>query len=262
MSPHADILEESEPLGKPLAVSLAMHGVLIALLAAGALIKGSATENWGERISLGGAVGVSPVAILPMMPRAGAHNRVANDTESQVPHAPPKPKAMKKVKEPPPDAIAIKGKKLPKRMSEVVASNQRYRNPTDDKPNQVYSSAGRALVTPMAGTPGVGGVGVGVGSPLGDRFGAYAALLQQLVAQKWNTNDVDPRLHTAPPAIVNFTILRDGTIRGIEVKTSSGNRALDMSAQRALYDVGKVPPLPAAYERDEAKIEFWFELKR
>ena len=107
-----------------------------------------------------------------------------------------------------------------------------------------------------------GGVRVGDASPLGDRFGAYGSLLAQLIAQKWKTQDVDARIHTAPPVIMNFTILRDGTIRDIRVKTSSGNAALDRSAERALYDVGKVGPLPAAYERDKAEIEFWFELKR
>ena len=97
---------------------------------------------------------------------------------------------------------------------------------------------------------------------IGDRFGAYAALVQQLIAQKWNTQEVDPRLRTAPPVIMSFTILRDGTIKDIRVKTGSGNTLLDRSAERALYYVGKVGPLPAEYPRDRAEIEFWFELKR
>ena len=59
-----------------------------------------------------------------------------------------------------------------------------------------------------------------------------------------------------------FTILRDGTIKDVKVKTGSGNSAVDRSAERAILNVGKVDPLPAAYERDEAIIEFWFELKR
>lgn len=109
--------------------------------------------------------------------------------------------------------------------------------------------------------PGSGGSGIR-GSTIGDRFGAYAALIQQRIAQNWKTQDVDPRLRTAPPVVMNFTILRDGTIRNIRMKTSSGNTALDRSAERALYDVGKVDPLPAGYDRDKADIEFWFELKR
>src|SRR5438034_520062 len=83
-----------------------------------------------------------------------------------------------------------------------------------------------------------------------------------MAAQAWKTQDVDPRIRTAPAVITLFTILRDGTIRDIRVKTSSGNTALDRSAERALYEVAKVDPLPAGYDRDKVEIEFWFELKR
>src|SRR5258706_13418868 len=108
------------------------------------------------------------------------------------------------------------------------------------------------MVSAMMGTTGSGGAtGLGKGSPLGDRFGAYAALLQQRIAQNWKTQDVDPRIRTAPPVIMNFTILRNGTIKDIKVKTTSGNLALDRSAERALYDVGKVEPHPQASTRDE-----------
>ena len=118
------------------------------------------------------------------------------------------------------------------------------------------------MVSPMMGTSGSGATGLGKGTVLGDRFGAYTALLTQRIAQNWKTQDIDARIHTAPPAVVNFTILRNGTIKDIRVKTSSGNAAIDDSAVRALYQVGKFEPLPAAYERDDAVIEFWFELKR
>jgi TonB family protein len=143
-----------------------------------------------------------------------------------------------------------------------MASNDRYRPYTEQKSNQLYSSTGGALVTKTMGMAGSGGVGLGRGSPLGDRFGAYAALLQQLIAQKWNTQEVDGRIRTAPPVVVDFTITRDGTIKSIRVKTSSGNTALDRSAERALYDVGKVDPLPPDFDRNEAEVEFLFELKR
>src|SRR5204863_3667789 len=171
------------------------------------------------------------------------------------------PKPITKAKEPEPNAIPLKGRE-PKKTSRVTANSEKYRPYTEPKPNQVYSSTGSAMVSPMIGTPGSGGVGLGKGMPLGDRFGAYAALLQQRIAQNWNTQDVDPRVRTAPPVIMNFTILKDGTIREIRVITSSGNTVLDRSAERALYAVGKFEPLPAAYPRDEAVIEFWFELKR
>jgi TonB family protein len=259
--PYADPFDEHEPLAKPLLASLALHGGVLVLVTAASVLNLRTPERWGDKESLGGSTVVSPVARIPMPAREGAVNPVANNVEAQVPKAPPQPKPVQRAKEPEPDAIPLRGR-APKKPSRVTASTDRYRPYAEPKPNQVYSSTGGAMVSPMMGQPGSGGVGVGKGTPLGDRFGAYAALLQQLIAQKWNTQGVDSRLRTAPPVIMAFTILRDGTIKDIRVKTSSGNTPLDRSAERALYDVGRVDPLPAGYDRDRAEIEFWFELRR
>jgi TonB family protein len=259
--PYADAFDQREPLGKPFLGSLALHAGVAALLAAGTIISSRTPERWGDKESLGGSTVVSPVARIPMVARSGAVNPVATDTESQVPQAPPKPKAAVREKAPEPNAIPLRTRTASKKASPDTASTQRYRPNTETKSNQLYGTTGQAMVSPMMGQVGSGGVGLGTGS-LGDRFGAYAALLRQLIGQKWKTQDVDSRIHTAPPVIMTFTILRDGTIRDIRLKTTSGNAALDRSAERALYDVGKVEPLPAAYPRDKAEIEFWFELKR
>jgi protein TonB len=113
----------------------------------------------------------------------------------------------------------------------------------------------------MVGMTGSGGIGVGAGS-FGERFGYYVDLLRQRVAEKWQTSDVDPRLQTAPPVVVTFTIHRNGSLTGVRVVQRSGNSVLDTSAQRAIYDAAPMPPLPAGWDRDSATIEFWFELKR
>src|SRR3954454_575081 len=228
--PYADAFDESEPLGKPFLASLMLHAGVVAVLAVGTFVGSRTPEIWGGTESAGGSTVVSPVARISLMPRSGMVNPVANDTQSQVPEAPPQPKPVVKAKEPEPDAIPLRGRTTPKKKpSAITASNERYRPYTQTKPNQVYSSTGTAMVSPMIGQQGSGGVGLGKGMPLGDRFGAYAALLQQRIAQNWNTQDVDPRVKTAPPVIMNFTILRDGTIRDIKVKTSSGNVVLDRS---------------------------------
>ena len=182
---HADILDEREPLSKPFFASVALHGGVVAALIAGSFIKGHAPQNWGDFESAGGSTVVSPVSRIPLVARSGEVNPVANDTESQVPQAPPQPKPVVKAKEPEPDAIPLKGREA-KKTSRATTNNERYRPYTEPKSNQVYSSTGSAMVSPMIGTPGSGGVGVGRGTPLGDRFGAYAALLQQRIAQNWN----------------------------------------------------------------------------
>ncbi|HUO32554.1 MAG TPA: TonB family protein, partial [Bryobacteraceae bacterium] len=149
------------------------------------------------------------------------------------------------------------------KVSEVERSAQNtWRAKQQDRPNQLYSQAGQALVSPMMGQTGSGGVGVGQGSPFGNRFGNYVMILRQRVAEKWQTNDVDQRIHTLPAAIVTFDLLRDGSARNVRVEQSSGNVALDFSAQRAILDASPFPPLPAGYEHNSATIEFWFELRR
>lgn len=260
---HADTFNGQEPLGKSFAASLALHASMVGVLLTGPLLHPNSVEHWGDLETAGGTVTVNPVAKIPMVARTGTVNPVANDTEAQVPQAPPepKPKVVPKAKEPEPDAIPLKSKTTPKRTWKVTPPPpERYR-PTPPKANQVYSSTGSAMVSPMLGLPGAGGSGIR-GTSLGDRFGAYAALVQARVTEKWNQQDLDSRLRTAPPVIFTFTILRDGTIKDIRLKTSSGNVALDRSGERALYDVGRFDPLPAGYERDRADIEYWFVLKR
>jgi len=260
--PYADTFDEREPLGKSFLASIALHGSVVGLLVVGSFIHGSRRPIFGDKESAGGIVGVNAVSRIPMVVRSGTVNPVANDTESQVPPAPPKPKAVQREKPPEPEAIPLKIRKAPpKQVWNVSASPNRYRPYTEPKSNQLYSSTGGALISQSMGMAGSGGVGLGRGSPLGDRFGAYAALLQ-VIAQKWNTQDVDARIRTAPAVVTTFTILRDGTIKNIRIKTSSGNTALDRSAERALYDVGKVDPLPAGFDRNEAEVEFNFVLKR
>lgn len=262
MAPHTDILDEPEPLKRPLVGSLALH---FSVAAAAILISMTSghREIWGDATAGGGSsmiVGV--VGHVPLPSRGGEVNPVAHDTKSEVPE--PKPDTVKrtKVAEPEPEAVPLQSHTAPKKPSRKETSINTYRAKQIDQPNQLYSKEGKALVTPMVGTVGSGGVGVGTGSPLGDRFGYYVDLLKQKVAQKWRTGDVDPRIRSAPPSIVTFTIRRDGSISSVRLEQSSGNFALDASAQRAIADASPFPPLPAAFERNEVSIEFWFQLQR
>jgi TonB family protein len=264
MATHVDILEERESLRKPLLGSLAMHALLFASLALYNSAGGRMGVLWGNPRALGGggSVGITPVRQIPLPYRAGAANPLADDTESRVPR-PPKPAARKTAQAPEPNAIAIRGRKALRRESQFARNRQLYRSLSPERPNQLYSSVGQALSSPMYGAQtGTGGVGLGPGGAFGSRFGWYRDLLEQRVAQKWRTDDVDARLQTAPPVIVTFDLLRNGSIREVRIVQGSGNLALDRSAQRAIYDTSPFPPLPAEYERDSARIEFWFQLKR
>ncbi len=263
MAPRADILGQSESLRTPLFGSLALHGAIFGTL----LMWGIATSRnrvmWGDANSGGpGSIAINVVRTIPLPSRAGAVNPLANDTESAVPTPPPAAKPQRRAPVEEPDALPIKSRTHP-RPSEVARSAQNtFRAKQQDRPNQLYSQSGQALTSNMIGQIGSGGVGVGVGSPFGNQYGNYVTILRQRVAEKWQTADVDARIKTAPPVIVTFDLLKDGSVRDVRIAQRSGNAALDYSAQRAIYDASPFPPLPAGYNRNDAVIEFWFQLRR
>jgi periplasmic protein TonB len=265
MPSRVDILDQPESLGKPLLASVLFHAAVFGTLATYGFISTTGKFLWGDPHSLGGggSVSITPVSQIPLPGRSGIRNPVANDTESHVPQPPAETKAKKQVEREDPDAISLKGHRRAKRLADMAASQQRFRANPNERHNQLYSSTGQAMTSAMFGSaPGSGGVGVGIGTPFGDRYGYYVLLLRQRVSEKWNTRDVDARLQTAPPVVVSFDIQHDGSVRSVRFLQRSGNSALDFSAQRAILDASPFPPLPAGYSGSSATIEFWFELKR
>jgi len=259
---RVDILAERETLRKPLLASAGLHAALIGALAVQSVMLDRPRELWGDPNSLGGSsVGITPVSQIPLPSRGGPLNPLARDTESLVPEPPPAKKQAKRAAADSETAVAIKGK-TSRQPARAPSSAAATRLPPREAPNQVYSSTGQALSSPMVAQTGSGGVGMGPGGAFGNRFGYYRDLLEQAVARRWRTSDVDPRLRTAPPVIVTFIIRRNGSIADLRIEQSSGDKTLDYSAVRAIYEASPFPPLPAGYERNEAKIEFWFQLKR
>jgi periplasmic protein TonB len=257
MSQHADILDERESLRNPLFVSILLHAGIVVLAVAYAAVSPK-IERWGDPQSLGGgAVGITPVERIPVQSRQGRINPVANDTESQVPSAPAKPQPKQAVKEDP-KAIALKSRNFAKPAPK--STPQKYSSIREPRPNQVYSSTGQAATSPMfSQAPGGGGVGSGSTSPFGNRFGYYEQLLRDRVARNWRSQDLDSTVRN--PVVVTFDILRSGNVQNVRVTRSSGNFAMDQSAQRAILLSNPFPALPAQYERDSATIEFWFRLE-
>lgn len=261
--PHADILDQADSLNKPLLGSVFLHAAVFGTLLLWGVALSGRHETWGDANSGGpGSIAISVVDKIPLPSRSGLVNPLANNTESAVPTPPPAAKPKKLAPPEEPDAIPLKSRTHPKpsELNRSAANTWRAKQP--DRPNQLYSTTGPALVSPMIGQTGSGGVGIGQGSPFGNRFGNYVMILRQRVAEKWRTGDVDPRIHTLPAAIVTFDLMRDGSVRNVHVIQTSGNQTLDYSAQRAIYDASPFPALPAGYERNDATIEFWFELRR
>ena len=266
MSQHVDILEQPERLSRPLMGSLVLHISIAAALLTYTWVSNQTVKTWGDPGGGGmGAVAVNTTPSIRLPSNNGPTNPVASDTTSQAPEAPPKKKAEPKtVKAPEPDAIPIKSRNARKRAMETAVSQpNKWREQQQDRPNQLYSS-GQAVSSPMYNIPGGGGVGIGTDSPLGTQFGWYAKLLRDQVARNWKTNDLDPRLTSAPQVAVRFTLLRDGSLAAgsVKVSQSSGNPALDLSTQRAILDAAPFQPLPPQYVGNQAVLELRFELRR
>jgi protein TonB len=261
---HPDILDQQDSLRRPFAASLGAHALLFASVVVYNFVGAGLRERWGDPNAFGGgSVAISSVSQIPVITPGGIRNPVANDTESRVPAPPKQEAARKRAPVEDPDAVSLKSNRFKKKQTDIAAAAQRYRAQKEERPNQLYSATGQAMSSPMYGlTTGSGGVGVGPGSVFGTRYGWYERLLRERVARAWRTDDVDPRMQTAPTVIVVFDIARDGSVRNVRLLARSGNLALDNSAQRAILQSSPFPQLPGDYNRDSASVEFWFQLKR
>lgn len=257
MTQHIDILDQRDPLGGPLALSLMIHSGIVALLFFGWYWMNRSHETLGDAHPAGGpAYAVSAVDKIPIPQSAAPPNPVAADTKSTVPTAPAKQEAEKKAPQPDKNAFEIPDNR--KRPAPQPLHQQQYMQPAP--PNQVYSRSRTAVSSPMYAQSGAGQVGIGPDSPLGSRLGWYAEIVRQRIAQQWMTNGLDARTQQGP-AVVSFVIMRDGTIQNVRVVQPSGNPNIDSTAQRAVYQASPLPALPPQITDSYISAQFTFNLR-
>ncbi|HLW75857.1 MAG TPA: TonB family protein [Bryobacteraceae bacterium] len=241
--------------------ALALHLGIIGSLALQAWISGT-TKAFGSKDAGGGSVAVTPVNSIPI-PHHGEPNPLANPSESAVPQTPVKAPDRVKAETPSPKAIPIKTKKAKQKEAPVASARQIFRPYKELTQNQLTSKAAPQIASPMfTSLPGAGNISTGAHTTLGSRFAGYGAQIEQIVAQHWRTNDVDARYQTAPVVIATFDLMRDGTIRNVQLLQTSGILTLDNSVKRAILDSAPFPPIPPGFEKSYATVEFTFELKR
>jgi TonB family protein len=142
-----------------------------------------------------------------------------------------------------------------------ASSRQRFRPLNELLPNQLTSAtAPQVSNQAFSAISGAGRIGAGPHTTLGDQFAGYADQIRQIVASKWRTGDVNAQ--SAPTVIATFDLMRDGSVRNVQLLQRSGVTALDNSVERAIQEAAPFPPIPAAFPRSSASVEFWFELKR
>jgi TonB family protein len=264
---HADlILDRPDPIAKFFTGSILLHGAALAVVLIAPMVMPKPI-TLGSPTHGSGSVGVSVTKTIPLPQNEGPVNRVANDTKVAVPQRPsPKPvsKAVPKEKAPPKDAIAIptrtKDKKQKPQKQLERASSSPYTPDAPYKKNQIFGSTPQSMKSEQYGIQGTNGIGNGPQNPFGDRYGAYAGQLRDRIAQKWNRSGV-----TAPRnarATVEFTLLRDGSVRDVKVIRPSGSYLLDTSAQRAVYDAAPLPPFPAGFPFSQVIYDLSFGLEQ
>ena len=111
----------------------------------------------------------------------------------------------------------------------------------------------------MYGLQGTSGIDVDKASVLGDKCGAYADIMRDKIAGKWNRAGVNAT--PSQKAGVTFTIAKNGSVSNVKLSNPSGNFLLDQSAERAVDDANPLPALTAPCDRNEATVELWFQLQ-
>jgi protein TonB len=257
---HADIMDYRDPMGGAIVLAIALHVTVVASLGLYNWME-SHSEAFGAKDAGGGAIGIQAVNSIPLQ-HSGMANPVANDTQSQVPQEVTKPVEQVKKETVSKDAIPLKSREK-KRQAEVASERQHFRPFKELDPNQVFAKQAPQVSNPLySAMPGSGRIGTGANTTLGTRFAGYAQQIQELVAQKWRTNEVDANLQTAPTVIATFDLMRDGSVKNFRLLQRSGVSALDYSVQRAVLEASPFPPIPPGFDKDSARVEFWFELKR
>ena len=85
---------------------------------------------------------------------------------------------------------------------------------------------------------------------------AYAWYIQAIhrkIQERWEGRAIDGR----QPEVV-FEIAADGQLRGVEVRTTSGNPAYDQLAVRAIRDANPFPALPTGFGKPTLKVGLQF----
>ncbi len=238
---------ELDGVSRPITASFAIHvGLLLTLaLLPSSWLATKAPEKLMV-ISLGaGAVGPDPTGLTALGGKKV--EAVAPPTNRPEPIIPTAPKSTAMVE---PLKAPVKPVAPPKSTATTPAPQTM---PTT-KP-----STG-AVITPGNAVAATTATGLGVGLSTGGQGGS--ALDSNWCCPDW-TNFMLSHVYwnehqgVTGTVVIQFTVLRDGSIADVKIKTTSGVFLLDADAQRAVL-TAKLLPLPAAYEPNRLSVTLTF----
>ena len=92
-------------------------------------------------------------------------------------------------------------------------------------------------------------------------FGPYMARVVSSVRRNWYTlipEEAMPPINRTGRVIIEFSILKNGSVGGLVIRDGSGTNSLDRAAQGGITASNPFPPLPGEYKGNELKLRFYF----
>jgi protein TonB len=244
-----------EPMFRPAAGSLLIHGLLAGSAVFYALIGGFFHHNtWGG--AGGGAIQVKLVSDALPLPADQKPNDNVLSTEKPSP-APAVP-ATKTQQVVDPTAIAIRGKQEKSKPQPMTKTQQHQPQPKQDNHAQYGEQSGSSMPRATTQISSAGPTSVSDGD-FGNRFPWYVDGINRKMATSWDKRDVDARTPRGARVFLIFTIHRDGTPADVQLDRSSGSPTLDRSCIRGVQRVDTFGQLPALYNQSTLKVSYYCE---
>ena len=179
-------------------------------------------------------------------PRAVPRARLVPDSTPKVAETPKVPRA-RVVEEIPPERVPPVPEPAPTIVETPVPRARVVKKPAPSIPAPTARRVGPSTPAP---------------SPRAEQSRAVMLAYQQHIVGMMKRNWRQPRGRVIPrPARVRVTILPDGTVSGARLVESSGDRALDASALRAVSLVKRVKPFPEGVRQSSYSPIVNFELQ-
>jgi len=255
-------ISHDDRLRGALLVSIGLHVLL------GGLALGYTAFNLGRGVGwgnpwAGSSTRVKVVNSLPGIPLPAPLLATPNTVATENPglyQKEPEPKP-----EPPKDAEEIPKFQDSVKPNPPVNVNKRIQKETlPPPPNAIPTGeGGRPSISygQFVNDEGSGGLTFG-DSMFGERYGWYVDAVRNRISSNWLMSTISPNILSARRAYVHFEILRDGTIRDVQLTESSGSPEVDRSALRAIYASSPLGPLPQEFSGSKVSVNFYFDFSR
>jgi TonB family protein len=241
-------------IGRLVTISFVAHVVLVAVLA---VLPG----EWKHpdqnvaimTITLGGTPGPRTGGMTPIGGRAV--QEVAPPQAKPLPAAPPAPKLPEMaLPQEEPSARTTPAPKVTRPTEQAKARKPAFGTEIQEGSARVETGGkGNNFGLTTGGGSGAGGY-LDVGNFCCPE---YLQTMLQLIQANWNGNQ-----SVSGQSQVKFTILRDGTLTGVELEKPSGYFALDRESQRAVLVTRRLPPLPRPFTEDHLTVHLIFQYQR